>query len=683
MTTSGISGNRQVNQFILEHYIFKRWSNKKYAVLSSFHKLIRIGTLSLSSILLQLQPVLAQSDTLNPRMSYDLEEVEALGEQEAEILDASIRQLLIINQSLIDPVSSRSIPEFLDYFPGIDIRTRGSNGIQSDLNIQGGSFDQSLVLLNGVDMSDPQTGHFSLDLPLGLSQAQKIEILKGPSSKKYGASAYSGAVNILTQPMDSLALQADASYGQFKTYKNSLNLHLPVGIVKTLLSASLSGSEGYRENTDFNSRAVYLHSIAENSILKTDFMLGWNQKNFGANSFYTPRFPEQYEETSSFLGIMKIRTKKTKPFLEGHFQWRRHSDHFLLFRSNPAAYENYHLTDVFGGAIHAKIISQAGQTSLGIKYRHEQIYSTNLGEILEDPVKVKGTGNVYYDMFSSRDHITFSAEQIISMKSFQINIGALAHAGIKDVIKASIYPGIDISLKVPGNLKFFASANRSFRLPTFTDLYYQGPQNQGNPGLLPEKAITFESGLRFSKSFIQSDLSFYYRIGKETIDWIWTDSIWQTSNITNLASYGSEIGLSVFPAQINDDLRFIDHIRLAYSYSEISKSSDEYISNYALDNLRHKFSTDLGLEFPLRIYADIKINWQDRNGSFLYYSSPTAVPYESPYEPYCLIDFSAGINIRGLKLYLDATNLLNTIYRDIGSVEMPGRWIMLGAKYSY
>ena len=669
-----------LNLIVLEPYIFKRWTNKKYAVLSSFHKLIRIGTLSLSSVLLQLQPVLCQSDTLHPRLFYTLEEVEALGEQETEILDASFRQLLIINRALIDPVSSRSIAEFLDYFPGIDIRTRGSHGIQSDLNIQGGSFDQSLVLLNGIDMSDPQTGHFSLDLPLGLSQAQKIEILKGPSSKKYGAAAYSGAVNIITQPKDSFGIQANAAYGQFKTYSNSLNVHIPSGKLRTLLSASLSGSEGYRENTDFSNRAIYLHSIAENSTLKADFMLGWNQKDFGANSFYTPRFPDQYEETSSSLAVLKIRTKKTKPLLEGQFQWRRHSDHFLLFRNNPSAYENYHLTDVLGATANTKFSSAAGVTSLGIKYRHEQIYSTNLGEILDEPVKVRGSENSSYDMFKSRDHVTLSGEQKISIHALKINVGVLAHAGIKDVIDAGVYPGIDVSLSIPGNLKIFTSANRSFRLPTFTDLYYQGPQNMGNPELLPEKAITLETGLRFVDSYLQGDLSFYYRIGQETIDWIWMDSIWQTTNITDLTSYGAEIGLGIFPAEIHDNLSFISHFRLAYSYNAINKSSDEYVSNYALDNLKHKFIADLGIEFPYGIFADIKINWQDRNGSFQYYSSPTAIPYESPYDPYWLIDFSGGIKIKGIVLYLDATNLLNTMYRDIGNVEMPGRWLMSGAK---
>ena len=138
----------------MESIVFKRWSNKKYAVLNSFHKIIHIGTLSLACNMLMIQPVLTQSDTTSPTMFYMLEEVETISELDAQIYSPILRQLLLIRQEQLETVSSRSIAGLLDHYPGIDIRTRGFNGIQSDISIQGGSFDQSMVLLNGIDMSN-------------------------------------------------------------------------------------------------------------------------------------------------------------------------------------------------------------------------------------------------------------------------------------------------------------------------------------------------------------------------------------------------------------------------------------------------------------------------------------------------------------------------------------------------
>ena len=149
----------------MDAFCFKHWSNKKYAILGSLHKVIRIGTLSVAYTLLQLQPVLAQSDTASPVLFYDLEEVESIIENETEIYSPSLRSISTILQKQIVSSPAPSLAQLIDNYPLTDIRTRGYHGIQSDLNIQGGSFDQSIVLLNGLNISDPQTGHFNLNIP--------------------------------------------------------------------------------------------------------------------------------------------------------------------------------------------------------------------------------------------------------------------------------------------------------------------------------------------------------------------------------------------------------------------------------------------------------------------------------------------------------------------------------------
>ncbi len=510
-----------------------------------------------------------------------------------------------------------------------------------------------------------------------------------------------------------------------------------------MVAASVASSDGYMENTDYLSANLFLYSTLESELLKSSLMVGWNQKAFGANAFYTPRFPEQYEETGSWLTALKVETQNPAFRIFGHAYWRRHRDHFMLFRSDPAVYENYHMTDVTGLAAGAKISSAVGFTTMKAGLRNEQIHSTTLGDPLIDPVKIRGEKNHYYDRFKSRSLLSLSADHHVQLNRLHLNGGLLLHAlangplgsgqpGLppgsgqslqpERSLQAGLYPGIDLSFLLRDGLTAFASVNRSMRLPTYTDLYYEGPQNQGNPDLLPEKAVTFETGLKYDAAWLRADLALFYRKGVETIDWIWKDSIWRTSNLTDLDTYGGEVSLNLLPVTLIRNLQSasatqtaphtqpslsaplarsfsaISHLRIAYSYVELSKSSDTHISNYALDNLKHKLIFDLGLKLPLEsflptesllsmknslhaeFFLDGKATWQQRNGAYLYYETPQSAPHDTPYNPFWLIDLRTGVRLNKITLFADVTNVLNTAYRDIGSVVMPGRWFTAGVK---
>ena len=662
--------------------VFRRWSNKRYAVLTSFHKEIRIATLSLASILVQLQPLLAQTDTVAPSLHYELEEVESVSQQDAELDSPLLRQLLIIRQDQLELNSPRSLPDLLNRFAGVDIRTRGSHGVQSDLSIQGGSFDQSMVLLNGVDMTNPQTGHFNLDLPLDISMAKRLEILKGPASKKYGLSAYTGAINVVTDPGDSLHVNAHAAFGQFNTYKGAAAIHLPSGRTRHLITASAAGSDGYSENTDYSMKNMFLHSVFSEETFRTDLMLGWGIKNFGANAFYTPRFPEQYEETSAFTGALKLENRGPLLSVKGKIWWNRHTDYFTLFRNDPDLYQNHHRTDVAGMALESGYSSKAGYSSVSVQYRHDRILSTTLGVPLEVPVEIRNVQDVKYEKFKSRDHLYATADHTVQFGRIYMNAGVLFHAGAGDLVSPGIYPGFNLAYDLSEQLSAFASINRSMRLPTFTDLYYEGPQNKGNPTLRPESSVTTEAGLKYSGQGFKTEGALFFRKGSETIDWIWMDTIWQTKNLGELNAYGGEINFWLFPHQlINGRAKRLEHFMVSYSYTVLSQPEGTYISNYALDQLRHKVTLDMRILLPMNIFIDAGLVYQDRNGSFFFYETPSSTPYEKSYDPFWLSDLSVGIQLHKISIYASATNLFNTSYRDIGSVIMPGRWIMTGIRF--
>ena len=136
--------------------------------MASLHKVIIISVLSVSYQMLAQDPADARTDTIPGKMLVELEEVESMGALPAELENAGFKPLLVVTSQDIQSAPATSHEDLLESLPQVDIRQRGRHGIQADLSIQGGSFDQSMVLLNGINLSDPQTGHFQLNLPLDI-----------------------------------------------------------------------------------------------------------------------------------------------------------------------------------------------------------------------------------------------------------------------------------------------------------------------------------------------------------------------------------------------------------------------------------------------------------------------------------------------------------------------------------
>ena len=109
-----------------------------------------------------------------------LDEIEILSSPRIEIesLQNSI-SVVSISREEIQNSTSTNVSELLQQIAGIDIRRRGVEGIQADLYIRGGSFDQTLLLIDGMKVEDPQTGHHTMNMTLPLEVIEKIEITKG------------------------------------------------------------------------------------------------------------------------------------------------------------------------------------------------------------------------------------------------------------------------------------------------------------------------------------------------------------------------------------------------------------------------------------------------------------------------------------------------------------------------
>ncbi|HDP74810.1 MAG TPA: TonB-dependent receptor [Bacteroidales bacterium] len=660
---------------------FTKWSHKGYGVFESFKTVVTIGVLPFSYCLLAMpMATFAQSDSVAITKNVDIEEVVVNARKKASTYSELTRVVRVVNRDELGQRKAMALGELLEQVAAIDIRQRGTHGVQADINLRGGSFDQVMVLLNGVNVSDPQTGHHNLNIPINIDAVDRIEILQGPGAREFGVGAFAGAINIITKPDGSGRGELSLFAGEYGLTKVSISQHIGSKNFRTFLATSYDKSDGFIENTDFKILNIYLHSSYSFNKAELNLFTGYQDKGFGANSFYTPKYPNQYEATRAILGSLSY-DKIWKNFtVKAATYYRKHTDRFELFRTNLAEWysgHNYHATDVYGSKLSLSRFYQWGKTDVGVELRREELLSNKLGSPLIDSVKVRGD-DVYYTKGDSRNHLMAYASQNFFFKQFSFSVGGQFNHSNKF---GDIWTwGADLSYDLYQQIRPFASVNRSFRLPTFTDLYYQGPTNMGNPYLHAEFATTYELGLRLNQNSLTAEVALFYRQGTDIIDWVKkaNETVWTTVNYTKLNAWGSNINLSVNTKSLNI---FTDRITLSYAYIESEKDKSELDSYYVLDYLRHCVTLNIQHAFK-NLYLNWNLRYQDRNGEYLKYTdSNTSIP--TSYPDVFLMDVRAGYVFKKVNIYFDVNNLFDSQYVDIDNVKQPGRWIGLGINYRF
>ena len=658
-------------------FTFKRWGRKSYSLFSVIKKPVRIGVLlAVYTTVSNPEYGFAQTDTTKVSMEYNLDEVKVSAQRAPVAFSQVARIVSVISREEIEAAPVQSIQELLEYALSVDVRQRGVHGVQADISVRGGSFDQTLILLNGINISDPQTGHHSLDLPVSLKNIQRIEILEGPAARVFGPNAFSGAINIITGSWGNTNVKVDVSAGQHQLFDGNISGNLNTGSLHQFMAFNRISSDGYINNTDFKTWNGFYQSRLDTKPGTLDFQVGHTNKAFGANSFYSATYPNQFEETKTTFASAKYETG-TKLHINPSVYWRRHQDRFELFRDNPANWykgHNYHLTDVFGSNLNAWFSSILGKTAFGAEIRTENVWSNVLGETLTSPIAVPGEEGQFFTKSYSRTTISYFAEHSVYLEKLTLSGGAMTN-WISDLgFGWNIYPGLDAAYSFSEHYKISGSVNSTLRMPTFTDLFYSGPTNIGNPDLKPEKSVTYEGSIRINYTGFSGHAGMYHRRGKNLIDWVRENETekWQPQNLTRINSTGLEFNGTFFPEKIWKKSFPITKIGLNYSYTTLDKEKDYFFSNYVLDNLKHKFDAELDHKIWRKLKGSWRVTYQNRNGMRTQTES---------YKPFWLVNTRIMWKTASTEIYAMASNLFNTKYYDLGPVEQPGRWISFGISH--
>ncbi len=675
---------------------FTHFSNKGYSLFSCLGKEVIVGTLSVASLTNArangISTDVAKIDTSFYKNGKEvvLDEVNITGSRAPLTRSQQTRMVTVLSHEDIQAAPVQSVNDLLKYAVGVDVRQRGPIGAQTDISLRGGNDEQITILLNGINICDPQTGHNAFDFPVDISEIERIEILEGPAARVYGTSSLLGAINIVTKTPSQSSLSAHVEGGSYGYSSAGARANIAKGNWNNSFSANYTRSDGYTRskkgnlNTDFDGlKAFYQGNYNDNDIV-VKWHAGMSTKGFGSNTFYSAYSDEQYERILKTYTAIQAENRYGKIHMRPSIYWNRTMDKWELFRDNADAYPlNYHRTDVYGVNLNGYFDWTAGRTAIGAELRNEDIVSTNLGELLAEPRHIHGT-DVDYTHGLNRTNIQFVIEHNILLKHFTLSAGLVAVKNSWAEMNMKVYPSIDASYNVTNNWKVYASYNTSLRMPSFTDLYYNSKGYNANKELKPEELAATEIGVKYHSQKVNASISGYYNHMKNLIDWIVDkNSETQTLTTTNFGvinSVGVEANMDFDLLNLISGQRIFRKLNIAYAYAhQDQKKYEGIVSQYVLEYLRNKFVANLQMNIWKQLNLGLNYRVQNRNGSYMVSQDLKTKEYTyAKYSTYGIMDAHLSWDMPKYSIYIKANNLFSKGYRDFGRLKQPGFWIMAG-----
>ena len=612
-------------------------------------------------VLLIFQAITIHINAQENKSEIELDQVELISSPRIEIknTDNSI-SVLTISREEIQKSTATNVSELLQQVAGLDIRRRGAEGMQADLYIRGGSFDQTLLLIDGIKVEDPQTGHHTMNMTLPLEVIEKIEITKGSAGRIYGQNAFTGAINIITKKDIENNISLNLAGGSFNQKRGSLTVQRKLENSDILFNYNRKESEGYRYNTDFKNDEFFVKSNFKIKDQNISAIGAFNERKFGANGFYaSPAAIDQYEETQASLIGFSTTYKKNDLILKPKLYWKRNQDMYVYLRQDPSVYRNLHISNKVGAELNASTSNSLGNLGLGFDLSRVSLKSNNLGERKRTMLNMF----VEQQVMLNNDKIDFTPGLAITYFS---DVSTKLNYQNNFFNNLFFYPGMDLGYRLNNNLKLYTNIGFTYRIPTYTDLFYSSPTTLGNENLKLEKALTKEIGLKYLKDDFNFNFSIYQRDVSDIIDYVKNNEAepWQASNIREINTSGFELNLA-YKFYLGSFRR--QTINIGYSnIDDELLETDFAFSRYALNSLKNQITATYMFEVNENISSTLAYKNAERSDE----------------EKYTVIDFRTSYKLDKFTLSFILNNILDTEYSETNLVPMPGFNSLVELKYS-
>ena len=557
------------------------------------------------------------------------------------------RTIQVISAEFIKNSAATNVADLLQQVAGVDIRRRGTAGSQADLYIRGGGFDQTLLLIDGIKMDDAQTGHHTMNAALPIEVIERIEIIKGPAARVFGQNAFTGAINIVTKSTLANTASVNIEAGSFGQLNGSVTVGKEFENSSIIAHVGILTSDGYRHNSDYENKNYLLKGVFNKKEQPIEVIATFFDKKFGANGFYaSATATEQYEETQSSLfgASTTFRTEKFK--ITPRVYWKRGQDEYVYIRDNPSVYRNLHITNKVGVETNASYTSDIGITGFGVDLSRVFISSNNLGK-------------------RNRTMANLFLEHRFKFADGKIDITPGVAVTYFSDFKFHAFPGLDIGFKLSDNLKAYGNLGVTYRIPTYTDLYYNDRSTIGNSNLKPEEAFAQEIGLKFNSGRFTSSVAIFNRDADNLIDFIRPDvtSKYEATNIAKVNTKGFELNTD-YRFKLNE---FNQTLSFGYNYlNDDILDQNKDLSRYSLNTLKHQFIT----RFESKLFKNVRQN-------IIYKHAERTIGTS-----YNVWDASVIVAVNKFNFTVTANNIFNAEYIESGFVPMPPSSLLFGLRYN-
>ena len=546
-------------------------------------------------------------------------------------LGSVTRTVRVITREEIAHLPVHTVADVLRLTGSVDVRARGVRGTQSDFAVRGATFGQMLVLVDGVRLNDPQSGHHNGDIPVPLDAVERIEVLYGAGSSLFGADAFGGTVNVITR--ERLTPSFVVEGGSDDLVAGRAAASVARGAVRQAVSASFDRSSGFMYDRDFTTAIANSRTGLGD---RTDVSVSYLWREFGANGFYGNAPSREWTNQTLVAADHRVGTAAGWAF-DARASYRTHGDRFVFNQTNPALSDNRHRTHTVIGSM-AATRRLGGGTALAVGFEGggDWIRSTNLGD--HTTRRISGFGEWRQEL-GGRTQVDGS-----------LRVDRYTEFG------TSWSPSIGVGWWPSGVVRLRGTVGRAFRVPTFTERYYRDPNHLARPEIGPETGWTGEGGVDvFAGGNWMVQATMFARSDEDVIDWLRASTAerWRTYNIHHVDTHGVELG-------VRRSLANGAFVQAEYTGIDVAAASVAQLSKYVLDLAPHSVAAAASVLLPgaVRVVPRLEVKHRTRPGMT---------------QDYALFDVRVGRRLStGVELFVEGTNLFDATYQEIAGVAMPG-----------
>lgn len=599
------------------------------------------------------------ADSEDSRYAIDLERIIVTPSRIEQGYRYSTQNTSIVSGEELESSGITEVTEVLDLLPSVDILEYGSTGSTRSVHTRGASSSQVLTLIDGRPVNTPRDGATDFN-QIPLSNIERIEVLRGPASSIYGASAVGGVINIITKSgKDEMYTQTLNKFGSFNTKSSSFTHGHKVKDLDYFISYDYLASHGHRDNADY---------LSNNVNAKLGYQLGDNNHISLSSGYFnsevgTPGLlsyvdlDDQQETFKRYIDITyKGRILEEQDII---FKLFHNIDRLEFVETFVPMDKTTHQTKVYGMDNQiSHTFFDIFRSAIGVSYQEHRLNSTTSD---------KHTYNLKAAYFESET-------DFFNKGSLKLGARWDDYSNFGDELS----PSASFNYWLFEKIKLHGLAAKSFRAPTFNDLYWPREEYfwegisvggvEGNSSLSPEKAASYEIGISgyFLERF-KTDVTLFKTNFDDLIEWTVDNAWWWRPQNTSSAT--------IKGLELETEFVLKEHLKANFNYTYL-ESKNKNTKKWLIYRPRHLYKLRLTYS-PLPKY-ELGLSTIYKTKRFANATNTSILGNYFVVNP----NFSYKINDRAQVLF-EAKNIFDEDYQEERDYSMPGRAFYAGLKVTF